>query len=32
METGEMLKMVKDAFHHYYFIIDFVLTDDYSTF
>ena len=30
MEAGENLNMVEDAFHHHYFIIYLVLTDDYS--
>ena len=31
MEAGSILKMVEGAFRHHYFIIDIIVSDDYST-
>ena len=31
MEAGTIMKMVEDAFCHHFFIIDVIVSDDYST-
>ena len=31
MEAGAILKMEEDAFRHFYFIIDVIVSGDYST-